>query len=209
MADGPPDTRLEDLWAGGFGDDYVKRNSAAGRGRREFRAERLERLAPRNVLEVGCNVGGNLRWIAEALGAEQVAGIDVNERALELLREQLPGVDARVARARELPFEDDSFDLVFTIGVLIHQPGDQLEDVMREIVRCSRRFVLCGEYHDSKEVEVPYRGERGALFRRDYGALYRRTAPELTLVDQGFLPKGPDSAWDDVTWWVFEKPQSP
>ena len=207
MPDRPPDTRLEDLWAGGFGDDYVERNSAAGRGRRKFWAEQIERLSPRSVLEVGCNVGGNLRWIAEALEPERVSGVDLNERALALLRERLPGVDARLARARELPFEDYSFDLVFTIGVLIHQPSDQLEDVMREIVRCSRRFVLCGEYHDEDEVEVPYRGERGALFRRDYGGLYLSLAPELKLVDQGFLPRDGRSGWDDVTWWVFEKPR--
>ena len=60
------------------------------------------------MLEVGCNIGGNLRWIAELLGPENVAGVDLNEKALELLRERVPGVDARLARGRELPFEDAS-----------------------------------------------------------------------------------------------------
>jgi hypothetical protein len=75
---------------------------------------------------------------------------------------------------------------------------------MSEIVRCSRRYVLCGEYYDSEEVEVPYRGESGALFRRDYGRLYERGFPELRLVDKGFLSRD-QGTWDDVTWWVFEK----
>ena len=74
---------------------------------------------------------------------------------------------------------------------------------MAEIVRCSRRHVLCGEYYAERPTEIPYRGHRGALFKRDFGALYRTRFPELTLLDQGFLSKA--DGWDDVTWWMFEK----
>jgi pseudaminic acid biosynthesis-associated methylase len=132
-----------------------------------------------------------------------VYGVDVNEHALSRLRTSLPGVNAVWSVARELPFRDAYFDLVFTTGVLIHQPGDALGDVMSEIVRCSRRYVLAGEYFSETEVEVPYRGQEGALFKRDYGALYRRRFPDLHLVREGFLPRG--SGWDDVTYWLFER----
>ena len=74
---------------------------------------------------------------------------------------------------------------------------------MAEIVRCSRRYVLCGEYFAEETTEVPYRGQDGALFKRDYGALYQELFPELALVEQGFL--GRDEGWDDVTWWLFER----
>jgi pseudaminic acid biosynthesis-associated methylase len=197
--------RLEALWAGDFGDSYVERNADAAAGREGFWREQLSRLRPGSVLEVGCNVGGNLRWVAELVGPENTAGIDVNDRALEVLRESVPGVDARHASARELPFANACFDLVFTMGVLIHQPHESLDEVMSEIVRCSRRWVLCGEYFSEEEVEVPYRGETGALFKRDFGADYARLCPELRLADRGFLPRG-EGSWDDVTWWLFEKP---
>ena len=197
-------TRLERLWAGEFGDAYVDRNAAADRGRRAFWEEVTSRLEPESVLEVGCNVGGNLMWLAELLGAERVAGVDVNERAVEIARERIPGVDARLGSGRRLPFDDASFDLVLTMGVLIHQGPDELEPMMAEVVRCSRRWVLCGEYYAEEEEEVPYRGETGALFRRDYGAIYERAFPQLRLVDRGFLARGEDSSWDDVTWWIFE-----
>lgn len=200
-----PAAHLEALWAGDFGDSYVERNADAARGRERFWREQLARMGPESVLEVGCNVGGNLRWVAEAVGAQNTTGIDVNERALEALRESVPGVDARKASARELPFPDASFDLVFTMGVLIHQPPESLDPVMSEIVRCSARWVLCGEYFNEEAVEVPYRGETGALFKRDFGADYVRLSPELRLADRGFLARGEDS-WDDVTWWLFEKP---
>lgn len=202
--DGDEAARLEALWAGGFGDDYVERNRAAGEGRRPFWEERLAALGFGSALEVGCNVGANLRWLAELLGPEHVAGVDVNERALEVLRQTAPGVDARVAQARALPFADDAFDLVFTTGVLIHQPPEELGQVMDEIVRCSRRYVLCGEYRADTLEEIPYRGQEGALFRQDYGRLYQERFPSLRLVEEGFLPRA-GGVWDDITYWVFEQ----
>jgi pseudaminic acid biosynthesis-associated methylase len=171
--------RLEALWAGEFGDDYVVRNRAAGEGRRPFWEARLAAIEVGSALEVGCNVGANLYWLAELLGAGNVAGVDVNERALEILRARVPGIDARKASARDLPFDDDVFDLTFTTGVLIHQPPDELPRVMDEIVRCSRRYVLCGEYRADDLEAVPYRGQEGALFRHDYGRLYQERHPSL------------------------------
>jgi pseudaminic acid biosynthesis-associated methylase len=197
-------TRLERLWSGPFGDRYIDRNADAGGGRSDFWATQLARPGLRSALEVGCNVGANLQWIAQHLGPERTAGVDVNSTALERLRQRLPGLDARQAPARSLPFTDGSFDLVFTTTVLIHVKHEELPGVMAEIVRCSRRYVLCGEYFAEGEVEVPYRGERDALFKRDYGALYLERHPELELVDSGFLSAA-KTDWDDVTYWMLEK----
>jgi spore coat polysaccharide biosynthesis protein SpsF len=206
MTDDAFETTHELLWAGDFGDAYVQRNIEAERGRGDFWDEVVDRLAPASALELGCNVGANLRWLAGRLGTANVAGVDVNAGALAELRGRLPGVDARHASGLDVPFPDESFDLVLTVTVLIHQSGAELEAMMREVVRCSRRWVLCAEYADEREVEVPYRGQREALFRRDYGAIYRRAFPELRLVDTGFLARDPSTSWDDVTWWIFEKP---
>jgi pseudaminic acid biosynthesis-associated methylase len=196
--------RLEQLWAGDFGDEYVERNSEAAAGRGEFWRNQIARLGPKTALEVGCNVGANLRWLAELIGPDNVAGIDINERALEILRDHIPGIDVRRAAARALPFPDASFDLVFTMGVLIHQSPQELDHVMAEIVRCSSRYVLCGEYYAEELTEVPYRGQDGALFKLDFGARYSDLFPELRLVDRGFLPRV-EGVWDDVTCWIFEK----
>jgi pseudaminic acid biosynthesis-associated methylase len=205
LSDGGDTARLEALWAGEFGDAYSVRNADAAEGRRPFWVERHERLAFTSALEVGCNVGANLEHLAALLGPERVAGVDINAAALERVHERLPGVDVRVAPARTLPHEDGAFDLVFTTGVLIHQPPAELPRVTDEIVRCSRRFVLSGEYRADDLEEVPYRGQRRALFRQDYGRLFRERFPQLELVEQGFLARE-DGVWDDLTFWVFERP---
>jgi spore coat polysaccharide biosynthesis protein SpsF len=195
--------RLEALWSGQFGDAYVERNRAAGDGRGAFWDAILQVAPAASVLEVGCNLGGNLRWIVDRLPAGHVWGVDVNREALRRLRADLPGVNAVEAVARELPFRDRWFDLTFTVGVLIHQPASTLPLVLSELVRCSRRWVLCAEYFAETTVEVPYRDQPGALFKRDYGRVVHELFPELALRRSGHVDK-PDG-FDDVTWWLFER----
>jgi pseudaminic acid biosynthesis-associated methylase len=194
--------RLEQLWAGQFGDEYIDRNRRAGEKRDAFWRGLLAGLPVERVLEVGANVGANLRWIAESVPPRGVFGVDINENALQELRQRVPQVNALWSSARSLPFRDGWFDLVFTTGVLIHQPESTLPLVMNEIVRCSRRWILCGEYHAAETTEIFYREQSGALFRRDYGRLYEELFPQLRLIQQGFL--GRDQGWDEITWWLFE-----
>lgn len=195
--------RLEALWRGPFGKAYSIRNADAGGGRGTFWRELLEAYPVETVLEVGCNVGANLQWISRLLEPSRVYGVDVNPTALATLRRNAPGVNAIRARARRLPFPDRSFDLVFTTGVLIHQPDESLHQVMSEVVRTARRYVLCAEYFAQAPVEIEYRGERGALFKRDYGALYASGFPSLTLLAKGSLDRA--DGWDDLDWWLFQK----
>lgn len=197
----PDAARLEDLWAGDFGEEYRQRNRAVGGGRDRFWKWFLATYPASKVLEVGCNNGANLQWII-APGRE-VVGVDISAPALRELRERLPDVTAVQAPARDLPFPDASFDLVFTAGVLIHQPPATLPVVIEQLVRVSRRYVLALEYWAAEEEEVPYHGEVGALFKRDYGSIIRTLAPDLKPVESGYLDA--EEGWDRITWWLFEK----
>ncbi len=200
----PPETaRLEALWSGEFGDAYVERNRNAGESRGPFWRAILDKYPVQSVLEVGCNLGGNLRWISERLLPQHAYGVDVNLKALTTLHEILPNVNALYSSARELPFRDQWFDLVFTAGVLIHQPDITLPLVMAEIVRCSKRYVICCEYYAEENLEVPYRGQHGALIKRNYGRIYLELFPQLLLQEKRFLDRA--QGWDDVTYWIFEK----
>ena len=203
----PRRTDLEHLWSGPFGDEYTERNAAAHEARGPFWSGLLRAYEPRSVLEVGCNLGANLRWIVEGVDPRFVVGVDVNEGALARLRKRDPRANALYASGLELPFRDGAFDLVFTMGVLIHIGTADLAAVMSEIVRCSGRYVLCGEYFADEETSVEYRGESGALFKRDYGSLYGSLFPELELAESGFLSR--EDGWDDVTWWLFERALEP
>src|SRR5262245_52314972 len=86
--------RLEGLWKGNFGDAYTQRNAAAADRRRPFWDALLDEFPCRRVLEVGCNLGANLKWVSAKVTPNEVYGIDINESALTQMRATLPGVNA-------------------------------------------------------------------------------------------------------------------
>jgi pseudaminic acid biosynthesis-associated methylase len=187
------------MWSGDFGEQYTDRNLVDWRTVVPFLRPMVEGLSLGRVLEVGCNRGHNLVALREVLGeGPELIGIEPNPHAREIAR--AAGVDARAADAFGLPFPDGHFDLVFTAGVLIHVSLDDLPRAMREIHRCSRRYVLALEYFSEVETVIPYRGHRDLLWKRDFLRHYQTLFPDLTLVRQGYAEE-----WDRSTWWLLEK----
>lgn len=93
----------------------------------------------KKILEVGAGMGGDSVRLAK-LGAD-VTAIDFTKEALEEVKnlaiKHNVGVDAVKADTRQLPFKDESFDVVFHQGLLEHF-RDPLS-VLREHVRVLKR----------------------------------------------------------------------
>jgi SAM-dependent methyltransferase len=90
------------------------------------------------VLEIGCGLGTDGAQFAKA-GADYT-GVDLTEAAVELARKRfelfdLPG-KFRTADAEQLDFPDESFDVVYSHGVLHHTPD--IHSAVREIRRVLR-----------------------------------------------------------------------
>lgn len=62
------------------------------------------------VLDVGCGVGAFLRLVAERGG--EPFGIDASEALIEFARRRLPDADLCVGEMQDLPYDDNTFDLV-------------------------------------------------------------------------------------------------
>jgi ubiquinone/menaquinone biosynthesis C-methylase UbiE len=102
------------------------------------RFAQFERWRGKQVLEVGVGLGTDLIRFGRA-GA-YLSGIDLTEASIELVRRRLAleglNADLRAADAEDLPFDDDSFDLVYSWGVLHHTPDTAR--AVREAVRVAR-----------------------------------------------------------------------
>jgi pseudaminic acid biosynthesis-associated methylase len=202
-------------WSGEFGGNYVSRNQAtadAVEQRRKAFAVIFEHLAganaPASILEAGSNIGINIHALAKLTNATLHA-VEPNQKALDELISSgvLPPERALQGSLQSLPFDDDSIDLVFTSGVLIHVPDDALDRAVNEILRVSSRYVLTLEYFSPKPQTIPYHGHNDFLFKRDYGGLFLDACPELEYVAGGFFWKRV-TGLDDLNWWLFRKPQS-
>jgi pseudaminic acid biosynthesis-associated methylase len=191
------------LWRSGFGRDYTVRNDRELPGRVAAWDAMIGGLPIANVLEVGCNVGWNLTYLA-GLGPYRLVGIEPQAEAVRAGRRRGDQFAILEGDAFDLPFKDGSFDLVFTSGVLIHIHPRDLARALSEIERVSRRFVLYVEYDHPSEIEVAYRGQGGALWKRDHRAAWLAAAPHLRPLRSGIW--GKDRDYDDCGWCLFEKP---
>jgi len=98
--------------------------------------------ATNQLLDVGCGGGNTACLIAEQYDS-LVQGIDISEVMIAKANERRrrlgleAKVDFRVADVFELPFEDNSFDLVVVESVLTPLPGDKMKAFL-EMVRVVR-----------------------------------------------------------------------
>ena len=109
---------LEILW----GEGYL---SPGGPEEVDKVVEGIE-LAGRDVLDIGCGSGGITLRLAEMHGAGTVAGIDVEAPVLARAAQRAKArrLDVRVTFRQvepgPLPFEPESFDIVFSKDAIVH-----------------------------------------------------------------------------------------
>jgi ubiquinone/menaquinone biosynthesis C-methylase UbiE len=108
-------------------------------------------LRVQNVLEIGCNSGNDLKLFPQEF---DVSGIDPNESAIRKASQNLSYFKFKVGTITELPFEDSSFDFVFTRNVLNHIDESSMEKAVNELIRVSRKYILNVEYFSDNENQI-------------------------------------------------------
>lgn len=202
-------TNQENFWAGEFGDSYGSRNSGPllEASNRWFFAQALRRAGPiSSVLELGANVGLNIRAI-EALYPDAVCdAVEINESAATSLRTHLG--EERVYHDSLLTFDERPkiWDLVLCKGILIHVAPEELGTAYRVINQSSARLILFAEYYSPTPEDIVYRGHTGRLFKRDFAGEFMDAYPDFKLRDYGFAyRRDPIAPQDDITWFLMER----
>jgi pseudaminic acid biosynthesis-associated methylase len=198
----------EAFWADGYAEEYIRKNSEFDQalGVEAWR-KMLGRAGPvRSLLECGCNIGRNIKFLNEVLPDAAKSIIEISKPAYRFVTSEFALDRSFNGPILEAPFEPGSFDLVLTIGVLIHIHPDNLLAHMRKMHDLSSRYVLIGEYFNRTPVMIEYQGQKDKLFKRDFGKLFMENH-DVRLVDYGFLwgHMYDRAGFDDVTWWLFEK----
>jgi ubiquinone/menaquinone biosynthesis C-methylase UbiE len=101
-----------------------------------FSFAQFTRYRDKKILEVGVGAGTDfLQWIRS--GA-QAHGIDLTQEAIDNVMQRLAlynlaATDLQVADAEKLPYEDNSFDLAYSWGVIHHSPDTMkcLDELIR------------------------------------------------------------------------------
>lgn len=115
-------------------------------------ARHYQLRAGQRVLDVGCGKAFLLYDLTQAVPGLEVAGIDISAYALEHAKEEVRPC-LQVANANDLPFDDESFDLVISINTLHNLECFDLDRALREIERVGRRqkYVVVESYRNEDE----------------------------------------------------------
>jgi SAM-dependent methyltransferase len=129
----------------------IYRELTEGDNAEDFVFDAVAEAKPRNVLDVGCGAGEIAERIVKELGAS-VCAIDTSERMVALTRER--GVDAMLADAQALPFDDGRFDVVVAAWVFYHVPNRDLAiSECARVLRSGGRLVAA-TVHDQNLREM-------------------------------------------------------
>jgi SAM-dependent methyltransferase len=114
-------------------------------------------LADLRVLDYGCGPG---RWVS-FLRAEGCAysGVDIADEMLAIARRRHPGVEFGNMDSDRIPYADNTFDLVWCIAVLHHNPYPAQEAIISEMARVLRddgSLVLFEGLGSDKEEHAGY-----------------------------------------------------
>ena len=128
----------ESIWGEHMHHGYYGKNGNYKLDRRQAQIELIEELLlwadcsinnpPQNIIDVGCGIGGSTLHLAEKFGS-RATGITLSpvqvSRAKERAAEMglASKVNFEVANALEMPYEDNTFDLVWSLESGEHMPN--------------------------------------------------------------------------------------
>ena len=144
-------------------------------------------LGCKRILDVGCNIGMELVSFPTYV---DLTGVDSNLLALKMAKERFPYFKFEHGDVTNLEYVDNSYDLVFDRGLLIHLPINMVDKAMGEMLRVSKKYVLNIEYLGDDCKIIDWRGGE-PLFYRDM--LKRWKSYNVEIVSDFEIPYDIDS----------------
>ena len=195
------------------GDDWGDKNNNWIRGywnsrshsHRSLLIERISKLNPSSILEIGCNCGPNLYLLARKFPDAEIVGVDINSMAVDegnkwFAEEGITNVKLLVKRADDLSsFSDKSFDIVFTDATLIYVGPDKIMKVMKEMLRIARKTIFLLEWHYFESGGADRRGlgvYHSGAWKRDYVALLKQFVEEKRIA----VTRITGDIWPEKNW---------
>ena len=198
----------EEFWSAEFGDEYIDRNKSDQlfASNLYFFSQALKRTRKINsCIEIGANVGMNLRALKLLFPQIHLEAVEINKEAGKLLIEFLSEKEVYLQSILDWN-PQKKYDLVLSKGVLIHQNPDSLESIYKKLYEACNNYILLGEYYSPNPSSIDYRGHKDKLFKRDFAGELMEKYNDLILIDYGFsYRRDPNFPQDDISWFLLEK----
>jgi len=115
-------------------------------------AEHYELAEDVMILDVGCAKGFMLHDFRQFMPNAKLAGLDISQYAVDHAMDSVKDC-LTVGCASDLPYDDDSFDLVLSINTVHNLPPEACKRALQEIMRVSRKhaFVTVDAWRTEEE----------------------------------------------------------
>ena len=150
-------TFLEKIWGDGF-------MSPGGKQEIEKLLKGLS-LKEQKILDIGCGAGGITVSLINDYGAQKVIGVDVEKDVVKVARDRVSKnglkdkIDILLVGKSRLPFNDNSFDLVFSKDSFVHiSDKERIFNQVFKVLKPGGVFVfsdwlISHDHKPSKEME--------------------------------------------------------
>ena len=154
----------------------------------------VEAVGAERILDAGCGEGFVVSYLLQGNDGLTITGIDSSLQAIEMARQMVPpvlstvegGVLFDVGDLREMPYDDDSFDLVMCLEVLEHLPDPHRG--LRELRRVTSAHCLVSVPHEPFfRVTNFLRGKHVFAWGRDPEHLQHWTARQFRRLGEQYF----------------------
>ena len=148
-----------------FGKDFFDGDRRNGYGGFNYNSKFWEPVIPdfqkhfslnskSSILDVGCAKGFMIYDVSKFIPGITVKGVDISDYAIENAILDVKN-KVQVADAKNLPFEDNSFDVVISINTVHNLEIDDCGKALQEIERVSRgkSFITVDAFRNEEEKE--------------------------------------------------------
>jgi ubiquinone/menaquinone biosynthesis C-methylase UbiE len=102
--------------------------------------ELLSSVTPESILDVGCGEGFITDQLYRVTGNERIFGLEFGKEILLKAEKDYPHISFKHGSAYDIPFGDNSFDLVAALELLEHL--DEPARALKEIKRVTKKWFL-------------------------------------------------------------------
>lgn len=146
---------------------------------------------PVEVLDAGCGTGWHSKIISEK--GHHVFGIDLSEKQVTQAKRNGPLGNFMVGNILSLPFDDDTFDVSYTINTLHHLTSrEKQRKALQELARITKKDGL---------IIVHEMNTKNPIIRFYLNYIF----PKLRSIDEGHERWIPSDLWNELEIFKLEK----